>query len=85
MAEEWDFWMRKKIQSWVAFHEYWMNGTHEIPIYIIKYEDLVENAAEEMKKLFAFLLNTEPNFLDKTFVQMRIDEKLSPKDKKDLP
>lgn len=31
----------KEIEIWNEFHRFWMNRDHEVPLYIVRYEDLL--------------------------------------------
>lgn len=53
-----------------------MNGNHDVPIYILKYEDLKSNYLEETKLLLAFMLNTEYGMLEGTLIDKLINQAL---------
>ena len=42
---------------WKDFHEFWINA--KIPVYIIRYEDIVANPEPTLKGLLEFILNVE--------------------------
>ena len=45
------------IEDFNAFYDFWLN--HEIPIHLIRYEDILENPVKELTNLFKFLLEIE--------------------------
>jgi hypothetical protein len=34
---------RQEIEAWGMFHDFWMNNQLNLPVYVVKYEDLLEN------------------------------------------
>lgn len=49
--------VRNEIDIWMKFQEYWIR-TASLPVLIVRYEDLVQNAGEEMKRVLQFILGT---------------------------
>mmetsp|Transcript_10770 Transcript_10770/g.12121 ORF Transcript_10770/g.12121 Transcript_10770/m.12121 type:complete len:258 (+) Transcript_10770:159-932(+) len=40
-----------EISNWVAFNEYWMSNERDIPVFIVRYEELLLNTAEVLSNL----------------------------------
>ena len=41
------------------FHDYWMNNQLNLPVYVVKYEDLLENPQKILSDIFEFLLDID--------------------------
>ena len=46
-----DDFIYNEIENWAQFHEYWMSPDREIPVYIVRYEELLLNTHEVLKKI----------------------------------
>lgn len=53
----WGEFIEQDITVWKDFHEFWINA--KIPVYIIRYEDIVANPEPTLKGLLEFILNVE--------------------------
>jgi len=53
----WSEYIEQEISVWKDFHEYWLK--QDIPILIVRFEDLVKEAYETMKVVMAFLIDEE--------------------------
>ncbi len=65
------------ISSWARHYNSWVHNKQKIPICLIKYEDLLENADFEFRKIFNFLkkINKEKDtVIDKERLTKTIDE-----------
>ena len=47
--DDFDDYVYNEIDNWVQFHEYWMSSDREIPVYIVRYEELLLNTNETLK------------------------------------
>ena len=61
--------VRNEIEIWLKFHDYWMHSSN-VPILLVRYEDLVQHPAREMRRVLQFVLQC--NHLD-PFWKARID------------
>ncbi|DAZ94378.1 TPA: hypothetical protein N0F65_001112 [Lagenidium giganteum] len=53
-AERWDGLLRNEIDVWMKFHRYWTSKV-DIPIIVVRYEDLLVHRAETLRRVFLFL------------------------------
>ncbi|DAZ96030.1 TPA: hypothetical protein N0F65_000025 [Lagenidium giganteum] len=53
-AERWDGLLRNEIDVWMKFHHYWMSKV-DIPIIVVRYEDLLVHRADTLRRVFMFL------------------------------
>jgi len=44
---------RNEMKVWLQFHRYWLDA--KVPVLLIRFEDLISNMEEEMKRITAFL------------------------------
>ena len=44
-------------KNWLAFHEYWVNS--DIPVHIIRYEDILRNPEQVLKECLEFILEVD--------------------------
>ncbi|KAL7430465.1 hypothetical protein ACHAXH_002018 [Discostella pseudostelligera] len=60
-AQKFDELARHEIQIWCDFHYYWMDicEKENVPILIVRYEDLVLDTEAELRRMLRFVLNTE--------------------------
>ena len=54
---QWGEFIEQDITVWKDFHDFWLNA--KIPVYIIRYEDIVANPEPTLKGLLEFILNVE--------------------------
>ena len=50
----WESMVKKEIQVWQAFHEFWL--AHDIPLLLVRYEDLIRYPYEVMCRVIKFVL-----------------------------
>lgn len=43
LKETWIEFVRNEANTWVKFHEYWLKARTQLPILIVRYEDLVQD------------------------------------------
>jgi len=55
--EDLDEFLLSEIENWVKFNDYWMSPDREVPVYVVKYEDLLKDSRSVLKTLLCFLLN----------------------------
>jgi len=53
-ADRWDGMLRNEIDVWMKFHRYWTSKV-DIPIIIVRYEDLLMHREETLRRVFLFL------------------------------
>ncbi|TMW66065.1 hypothetical protein Poli38472_003830 [Pythium oligandrum] len=53
-ADRWDGMLRNEIEVWMKFHRYWTSKV-DIPIIVVRYEDLLIHRAETLRRVFLFL------------------------------
>ena len=56
LSKEWNNHIEMETMIWKEFHKYWL--TRDIPVIIVRYEDLLVNRESEMKRLYRFLYRT---------------------------
>jgi hypothetical protein len=66
--KDWDEMVLKEVQVWKQFHEYWL--AQDIPLLVVRYEDLIRETEKVMSKVLRFVL--EINHMG--FFQDRIDK-----------
>lgn len=81
-STDWDFFLKRKLELWVKYHEFWISGRHNVPLYIVKYEDLKANPISEMRKIYSYLLKINESKIEGTLLELLIKKSLG---KKDLP
>ena len=69
VADDWDLLIKERLPVWTGFHEWWLSGVHKPPMYVVRYEDLIEMPEAEMTKVLAYLLNQEPGSLEGSLVE----------------
>ncbi|RLN31597.1 hypothetical protein BBJ28_00024454 [Nothophytophthora sp. Chile5] len=70
-AERWDGLLRNEIDVWMKFHRYW-TAKVDVPIIVVRYEDLLVHRAETLRRVFLFL--TGLSSLEGTEWERRIEE-----------
>jgi Sulfotransferase domain len=55
--DKWEGLVRNEITVWLDFLQYWMNA--DIPVLVVRYEDLVERPGREMESIMQFMLSQE--------------------------
>lgn len=68
-ADRWDGMLRNEIDVWMKFHRYW-TAKVDIPIIIVRYEDLMVHRAETLRRVFLFL--TDSKSIEGTHWEQRI-------------
>jgi len=66
----WEEMVLKEIQVWRDFHEYWLQRPNNIPLLVIRYEDLIRFTDKVAAKAVQFVLEIK----DMRFFQRRIDQ-----------
>ena len=66
----WEDMVLKEILVWRDFHEYWLQRPNNIPILVIRYEDLIRFTGKVAAKAVEFILEVK----DMRFFQRRIDQ-----------
>ena len=56
LAKVWNEHIEMETMIWKEFHKYWL--TRDIPVIVVRYEDLLVNRESEMKRLYRFLYRT---------------------------
>ena len=60
MKETWSKFVANEANIWVEFHKFWMRKRFEIPVLIIRYEDLMQDNDTAMSKITSFMLERSP-------------------------
>lgn len=68
-ASKWEAWVQNEITVWRDFHNYWMK--QDVPLHIIRYEDLLNRPGEVIPDLMKFVFNVPQ--IDGTLLQSYID------------
>lgn len=68
-SAQWQAWVKNEITVWRDFHNYWMK--QDIPLHIVRYEDLVERPGEVLPDLMKFVFNVPK--IEGTLLQSYID------------
>ncbi|KAG6586517.1 fbox domain containing protein [Phytophthora cinnamomi] len=68
-ADRWDGLLRNEIDVWMKFHRYWTTKV-DIPIIVVRYEDLMMHREETLRRVFLFL--TDRTTLEGTEWETRI-------------
>jgi hypothetical protein len=66
--KDWDAMVLKEVQVWKQFHEYWLS--QDIPLLVVRYEDLIRDTDKVMTKVLQFVLEVK----NMGFFQDRIDK-----------
>lgn len=85
--EEFDRFVYHQSEKWTEFYEYWMDVNRKIPVYIVKYEDLIKNPKKTLNQVFKYLLGwTDNQFYDSLIAMLieLIDVDQQPVDKKHM-
>jgi hypothetical protein len=67
--------VQNEIGVWLDFHHYWMQVV-EVPVLIVRYEDLLQNTAHELHRMWQFV-NGASSSADDPFIQKRIQHVLN--------
>lgn len=51
--------VRNEIDVWARFHEYWIRRVADVPVLIVRYEDLIQDTAVAVKRVLHFILRCE--------------------------
>ncbi|CAH0519221.1 unnamed protein product [Peronospora belbahrii] len=70
-ADRWDGLLRNEIDVWMKFHRYWTTKV-DIPIIVVRYEDLIMHREETLRRVFMFL--TDLTTLEGTEWENRIHD-----------
>lgn len=57
-ANIWDGHIREEVRIWVDFHQYWLR--QPIPLLIVRYEDLLVDRENQLRRMFRFLYRPGP-------------------------
>ncbi len=53
----WEEYVMKEIRVWIDFHDWWMS--RDIPLLVIRYEDIVRDPAKVMSRVIPFVLEVK--------------------------
>ena len=72
--EWWSLFLDIQIDKWVKYHDYWFQHAKEknVPVYVFRFEDLINNTESVLKDIFKFLLCEES--IDGTICEARIKD-----------
>ena len=57
LDKEWNKFVTLEAELWKEFHEYWVN--QDIPVHIIRYEDILTDPEPVLKACLEFVLNVD--------------------------
>lgn len=65
------------MNMWKQFYDYWIEiaKSHTIPVYFLRYEDLMFDATRILTEIFEFALDSPS--LQETYIEKRIKEVVS--------
>jgi hypothetical protein len=46
--------VKNEIIIWLHFHEYWLHECQQIPVLVVRFEDLIQDANQELVRIFKF-------------------------------
>ena len=46
--------VRNEIHIWMQFHHYWLEEQSQIPVLVVRFEDLVQNPAKQLERVMQF-------------------------------
>lgn len=49
----------QELEEWGKFHDYWMVNKHNMPVFVVRYEDLLSHTKQTLKNIFSFLLDVD--------------------------
>lgn len=49
-----------EINIWLRFHEYWLQEQCQIPVLVVRFEDLIQDANQELVQILKFAFGQEP-------------------------
>ena len=55
----WNEWQEQEIKIWAEFHEFWLRCNDQIPVHIVRYEDLCQRPKDALTEMMKFLFNVE--------------------------
>jgi hypothetical protein len=72
---QWEQWVKNEITVWRDFHNYWLQQT-EIPLHVIRYEDLVARPGEVIPDMMKFAFNQQDisDSLVQKFIELAVAE-----------
>jgi hypothetical protein len=65
--------VKKEIDIWLRFHEYWLHEQRQIPVLVVRFEDLIQDANQELVRIFKFAFGQEPESELPDFWRQRIE------------
>ena len=76
-SDEWNSLIQDEVKMWNEFYEYWFTFQARCPIYIIKYETLInpKHTKQELVNIFQFILNYK--IINGSYLDITIDNYLS--------
>ncbi len=76
LFQDWEGLIKEEVFIWNKFYEFWYNLsiTNKIPLYVVKYENLITNTRDEILNILKFLLNYRN--LEGTIIEQLTDDYL---------
>ena len=53
----WEEYVQQEVEVWREYHAYWLHKDHKVPVFVVRYEDLLLRPEETLCQVFCFLLN----------------------------
>ena len=73
---DFDIFYEFQIQKWVKFNEYWMSTDREMPVFIVKYEDLISNPKRVLPEVICFILSISKKSIKGALIESMIKNAL---------
>jgi hypothetical protein len=58
-----------EINIWLRFHEYWLQEQRQIPVLVVRFEDLIQDANKELVRIFEFAFGGQSQELPDFWMQ----------------
>jgi hypothetical protein len=65
--------VKNEINIWLRFHEYWLHECQQIPVLVVRFEDLIQDANKELVRIFKFAFGQESESELPDFWRQRIE------------
>ena len=65
-----DNFLKQKTKSWWDFYNYWMHTERGVPVYVIKYEQLMKNPLQQLTKLMWYLVGCSEDSTQNTLLEL---------------
>ena len=80
MKAIWEKFVAQKSVECLGFYQFWVQKHLQVPVHFVRFEDLRDNFAAEMKQIMCFILDVDS--VDGTIAEARIQELEGAQDKR---